>query len=90
MINKIDIDVDHEEIKALYLEKLDNAIKQVEVETLFWDTKELERQTHMCMNTIQKEFFYDPNFPKKKVGNKWYYPAQKTREFLIEWIEKNN
>lgn len=82
----ISVSVDKTEIKKLYLEELKLHIKTIDAELVFWDTKELERRTCMCINTIQKEFFYDPRFPKRKVGNKWYYPAQKTKQFLENWI----
>lgn len=45
------------------------------------------RRTCMSWNTIQKEFFFDPYFPKRRVGGKWYFPAKKTKEFLLDWIE---
>ncbi|PYH25555.1 hypothetical protein US8_03835 [Bacillus altitudinis] len=35
---------------------------------------------------MQKEFFFDEDFPKRKIGNKWYYPVAQTKEFLLKWI----
>lgn len=84
----IELKIDETEVKKLYTEKLEEHISKIETEALFWDTKELERQTKMCYNTMQKTFFYDPDFPKRKIGNKFYYPAKKTKEFLLDWIEK--
>lgn len=80
------INVDETEVRKLYLEEIKRQTQKIDAEMLFWDTKELERRTCMCMNTIKSEFFYDPRFPKRKVGNKWYYPAEKTKEFLLEWL----
>jgi hypothetical protein len=84
----INVKIDENEIRKLFLEELREHVKKVDAELLFWDTKELVKRTCMCMNTMQKEFFYDPRFPKKKIGRKWYFPAQKTKEFLLEWIEE--
>ncbi|WP_397386181.1 group-specific protein [Paenibacillus sp. VCA1] len=53
---------------------------------VFWDTKELKRRTCMCWNTIQETFFYDPEFPKRKIGGKWYYPAREARQYLELWL----
>lgn len=85
----IEIKINQEEVKKLYLEKLDEAIKNAEKETLFWDRKELMRQTRMGWNAILEHFFHHPEFPKAKIGGKWYFPAQKCREFLLKWLMEN-
>lgn len=82
----IAVQIDEQEVKNLYLEKLEQKIKQVDAELVFWDRKELERRTCMCWTTIQKEFLYEPGFPKHKVGSKWYFPAKEAQEFLISWL----
>ncbi|MCE4051881.1 group-specific protein [Bacillus sp. Au-Bac7] len=82
----LEVKLDDKEVRKLFLEELKKHIDKVDSELVFWDTKELEKRTCMCMNTIQKEFFYDSRFPKRKVGNKWYYPAKQTRGFLEIWI----
>lgn len=84
----IDVKVNRTEVKELYLEELKKAIKEAEKQTIFWDMKELVRQTKMCVNTIQNEFFYEEGFPKYKVGRRWMFPAEKTKEYLLEWIER--
>jgi hypothetical protein len=83
-----EIKVNEDEIKELYLSVLDKHIAKIEKETIFWDSKELRRQTKMCWNTIQNAFFFDPRFPKHKVGGKWFFHAAKTREFLDIWFEE--
>ncbi|MEK3855915.1 group-specific protein [Cytobacillus sp. FSL H8-0458] len=84
----IEVKVDESEVRKIYLKKLDEHIKKMDKEFLFWNSKDLMKQTRLSWNTIQKEFFYDPRFPKRKVGNKWLFPAKKTKEFLLEWIEE--
>jgi hypothetical protein len=84
----IHVKVNENEVRELYLEELKKAIKEAEKQTIFWDTKELARQTRMSFSTIQREFFYEPGFPKYKVGSKWMFPAEKTKEYLLEWIER--
>lgn len=53
---------------------------------VFWDTKELKRQTCMSWNTILDNFFYDERFPKGKIGGKWFYLAEEAEIFLREWF----
>lgn len=85
---ELEIKVDEKEVRKLYLEGFEKQIKKVNAELTFWDTKELKRRTCMSLNTIHKEFFYDPRFPKYKLGGKWYFPAKKTEEFLLMWLEE--
>lgn len=80
------IDIDNEELLKLCREKMDMALKEAEVDLVFWDSPELKRRTCMSWNFIQQQFFFDPRFPKRKIGAKWYFPARETREFLEKWI----
>ncbi|GEL75789.1 group-specific protein [Tenuibacillus multivorans] len=84
----LEIKIDEEEIKELYKEEVDKHLKKLDNEMLFWDTATLCKMTNLSINTIKDLFFYDPDFPKKKIGNKWIYPAKETKEFLLEWIKE--
>ncbi|QOK28031.1 group-specific protein [Cytobacillus oceanisediminis] len=84
----LDIQIDKQELRKIYLEKLEEHLNEIEGELIFWDAKELQKRTCMSWNTIQKEFFFEPNFPKHKVGNKWYFPAAETKQFLLYWLSK--
>ena len=85
----IHIQVDEDEVRDLYLKAIDEKVEKVDAELTFWDTKELKRRTRMSWNTIQDTFFYDENFPKYKVGGKWFYPAKEANQFLLEWLKRN-
>jgi hypothetical protein len=82
----IDIQINQQEIRRLYLEMLEEKVKEVEKDLLFWDSRELARRTCLSFNTIKKEFFYDPRFPKYKVGGKWMYPAEE--KILFTYLVK--
>lgn len=84
----LNIEIDENEVRELYLEKLEEKIREVDTEMVFWDTNELKRRTCMSWNTILDKFFYDPRFPKFKVGGKWMFPAQETKEFLLQWLRE--
>ncbi|CAH0187409.1 MULTISPECIES: DUF771 domain-containing protein [Peribacillus] len=85
----LNILIDQQEVKQLYLQKLEERIKEVDTEMVFWDANELKRRTCMSWNTIQEKFFFDKRFAKYKVGGKWYFPADKTKKFLLAWLEEN-
>ena len=84
----VNITLDQNELRRLVEEKLTEALREADVEHVFWDTDELKRRTCMCWNTILSTFFYDPRFPKAKIGGKWYFPARQAREFLERWFEE--
>ncbi|MBK5446036.1 MULTISPECIES: group-specific protein [Peribacillus] len=86
----LNVQIDEVKFKKIYLDEIKEKMKEIDVELVFWDARELERRTCMSWNTIQKEFFFDPDFPKRKVGGKWYFPAKETRVFLLEWIERKS
>lgn len=84
----LQVAVDDAKVEQLYLDAIARKIELVDAELVYWDTNQLKRRTCMCWNTIQENFFYDENFPKAKVGGKWYYPAKETELFLQKWLSE--
>lgn len=80
------VHVDENEIRQLYERAIETKIEEVNKELILWDSNELKRRTCMCWNTIQNNFFFDENFPKYKIGGKWYFPAEETEQFLKDWL----
>jgi hypothetical protein len=86
----LNIQVNEQEVRQLYLAKLDEVIKEVDKELVFWDRNELLRRTCLSWNTIQEYFFFDPRFPKYKIGKKWAFPAEETKKFLLQWLSEQS
>ncbi|NOV01373.1 group-specific protein [Paenibacillus planticolens] len=84
------VKLDEDEVRKLCLEKINELIKKIDSEYIFWDTAELKKRTCMSWNTIQEAFFYDPRFIKRKVGSKWYFPVKETRDFLELWLREQS
>lgn len=82
----ITVSVDKAEVFKICRDRINELVKEVDAEYVFWDTAELKKRTCMSWNTIQETFFFDPRFPKRKVGSKWYFPARETRAFLETWL----
>lgn len=80
--------VDESKVEQLYLNAIDKKIESIDVGLVYWDSNELKRRTCMSWNTIQENFFHDKDFPKVKVGGKWYYPATETELYLRNWLLK--
>lgn len=84
----LQVNIDEQEVKQLCIEKIEELLKDVEKDLVFWSRKELIRRTCLSWNTILDTFFYDPRFPKHKVGNKWLFPADETKKFLLKWLSE--
>lgn len=82
------VSIDEKEVEGMYLQQLQDHIKKLDSDLLFWNSKELQRRTGMSWNTIQDQFFYKKGFPKYKAGNKWYFPAEETKHFLLTWLSE--
>ncbi|QNK89060.1 group-specific protein [Sporosarcina sp. resist] len=83
----ITFQVDGDQLNQAFQDELQKKMDKLEHAHTFWDTKELKRRTCMSWNTIQDNFFHHNDFPKAKVGGKWYFPAEATNKFLIKWLQ---
>lgn len=84
----LSLEIDQEVVERAFKEELRRRLDQLEESVTIWDTKELQRQTNMSINTMKEWFFYDERFPKYRVGSKWYFPAKECAEFLVKWIKE--
>jgi phage pi2 protein 07 len=84
----INVQIDEQEVRELCTQKIEELLSDVSKDLIFWDRKELMRRTCISWNTIQEKFFYDPRFPKHKIGAKWYFPAEETTRFLLAWLSE--
>lgn len=84
----LQVQVDEKEVERLYREAIEKKVNEVSKDLVFWDSKELKRRTNLSWNTIQDTFFFDPDFPKFRVGTKWLFPAKEAEEFLINWYKR--
>src|SRR5690606_30193402 len=82
------VQIDESAVREEVRRKIAELVKEVDADMVFWDRKELMKRTCMSWNFIQEQFFFDPGFPKFKVGSKWYFPARETREFLEKCLGK--
>lgn len=85
----IQVKLDDDYIEQKFEEELSQRLDKFQYELTFWDMNELCKQTKMTVNTVKDHFFYNDEFPKRKVGGKWYFPAEETREFLINWLKNH-
>ncbi|WP_199426821.1 group-specific protein [Thermaerobacillus caldiproteolyticus] len=84
----LDIQINEKEVEQRFLEEVRKRLDEIQYRCTFWDMKELCRQTNMSPNFIRETFFYDPRFPKYRVGKKWLFPARECEEFLLMWLKE--
>ncbi|MGG0663446.1 hypothetical protein ABE042_04980 [Viridibacillus arvi] len=84
----LQVQIDEETVREVLNNEIRRAVETVQVEKTLWDFKELERQTCMGKSNILEKFFWDQEFPKFKVGQKWMFPAKETQEYLLRWLRK--
>jgi hypothetical protein len=84
----LNVHIDEKYIEQQFHEELQKRLEEITNRTVFWDMKELCRQTCMSEPFIKEHFFFDPRFPKFRVGRKWLFPAKETEKFLYEWLRE--
>lgn len=82
----LNIHVDEEQAKEIYIEEVRKKLQEFNAELVFWDSEELCKRTCMSFGFIKERFFFDPKFPKHKVGGKWLFPAAEAKAFLLRWL----
>jgi hypothetical protein len=87
-VDMLSVRINEDEFRRMAKESIDAMLKRTESELVYWDSAELKKRTCMSWDTIQATFFFDPRFPKRKVGGKWYFPARGARTFLESWLQE--
>lgn len=81
----IQIQLDDEQLKELYLEEVRKRVEIFESETLLMDSKQLCKMLSLSWPTVEQKFLRDPNFPSMRVGNKWLFNRKEVQEYINNW-----
>jgi len=82
------VEVDNRILKQKIEKKIDEKIKDVEVDKLFYCLDDLVSITSFSRGHIFNTFFEDTRFKliRRKVGRKWVFPVEQTNTFLKQWL----
>lgn len=83
----IQVQIDQEELKTMYLAKLDERMKEIEQEVFFMDSKALCQFIGMSWTNAMTHLISDPDFPAIRLGNKWLFPKKEVTEYLQKYYE---
>jgi hypothetical protein len=88
-IAKINIDVNHKEIRDYVNEKIDEALLQA---LFLWDIDQMSKRTCMSKSFLENEFLHDPRMKllerrKEKGKRYWFYEQSLVamKEIMDEW-----
>lgn len=81
----IDIRINEEELKALYLEEVNRRLEKIELQSLLMDSKQLCKFLSLSWPTVNSVFLSDPNFPSIRIGSKWLFPRKEVESYIDRW-----
>jgi len=82
----IEIKLDDEQLKDLYLAEVRKRLDKFEVESLLMDSKQLCKFLSLSWPTVQNTFLIDPNFPSIRLGNKWLFNRREVQDYVDRWF----
>jgi excisionase family DNA binding protein len=88
----LNITLDENELKKIYLEEIRKRVEEIEGEMLLIDTKELCRLLSLSRPTVEKLFIFNERFPSMRVGKKWLFNRREVEDYINRWsvnVRKN-
>ena len=84
----IELHIDTDELKALYIAKLDERMKEIEQDVFFMNSKQLQKYLNMGWNSIQEHLLHDPEFGAIKLGSRWLFNKKQVDVFMQRYYEE--
>lgn len=86
----IDIKVNEEELKSIYLAEVRKRLDEIELQTMLMNSKQLCKMLSLSWPTVERIFLSDPNFPKIRIGAKWVFNRREVQEYVDRWSKIRN
>ena len=84
----INVEIDQEMLKELYLQKVDERLKELDAEVFFMNSKQLATYLNLSWNTIADIFLYDDEFPSLRAGSKWLFNKKEVQAFMNKYYDE--
>jgi predicted DNA-binding transcriptional regulator AlpA len=81
----IEIKLDDNELKEIYLAEVRKKLEKFEAESLLMDSKQLCKMLSLSWPTVVDTFLRDPNFPSIRLGSKWLFNRYEVQEYINKW-----
>lgn len=84
----IRVEIDEQELKNIYLQKVEERLEELESMVFFMNSKQLCEYLNMSWNTIVESFLYDEEFPSLKVGTKWLFNRKEVQKYMEKYYDE--
>lgn len=84
----IQVQIDEDELKAAYLQKLDEKMKEIEDTVFFMNSKQLQKYLNMSWSSIVEHLLHEEDFGAIRLGAKWLFNKRQVDCFM-ETFYKN-
>ncbi|MEK3889637.1 helix-turn-helix domain-containing protein [Bacillus sp. FSL K6-3431] len=84
----IRVEIDEQELKNIYLQKVEERLEELESVVFFMNSKQLCEYLNMSWNTIVDSFLYDEEFPSLKVGTKWLFNRKEVQKYMEKYYDE--
>lgn len=84
------IEVNLDSLDKTMKQLLEDKIGQIDTSKIFYSLNDVLKITGFSKGYFEKYILYDRRFieARKKVGRKWIFHVNKTRDFLLMWLEE--
>ncbi|PAL05263.1 helix-turn-helix domain-containing protein [Peribacillus simplex] len=87
----INFEIDKEQLRELYLQKVEERLEALESEVFFMNSRQLAAYLNMSWNTICENLLYDQEFPSLRLGSKWLFNKKEVQMYMDKYyIEVRN
>lgn len=84
----IEVRINEEELKALYLQKVDDRIREIEQDVFFMNSKQLQKYLNMSWSSIVENILHDPELGAIRLGNKWLFHKRQVDVYMQRYYEE--
>lgn len=78
----IQVQIDELQLKAMYLEKLEERLKEIEETVFFMNSKQLTAYLNMSWASVEKHMLHDEEFGAIRLGQKWLFHKKTVDEYM--------
>lgn len=82
-----ELKINEEELKALYLQKLDERMKEIEKDVFFMNSKQLQNYLNMGWSSIVQHLLHEEEFGSIRLGNKWLFEKKRVDAYMQKFSE---
>ena len=84
----INLQIDKEEMKEVFLQKVEEYLQEVETDVFFMNSKQLATYLNLSWSTITETILYHEEFPRLRAGSKWLFYTKEVKAFMEKYYEE--